>query len=685
MRKGICAKLQASDRWALGLPLVVLAALYLLTAPRSVTFEDAGLFLTTSFHWGLPHPPGYPLYTALTHFLMQVVPLEAAIVGSLMSILCGLGAVAGTYFLFLEFAQPRALAALGCLLVGLGQTFWNQMVVPEVYALHTLLFVWLWVFALRTARAPSQKHSIIMFWLLGLSLANHWPLVIVSGPLVLFAVWPVRNLLWRRWPQLAGGLALSFSIYLLLYVRSRSGTQYLFLGPMGTLSDVWGYITRSYYKLADSQAPFKAGETLKFIGSYVWNQGVLELTPLSLPLFIAGFRQLWSQHRHLALQLLYGLLSTSVVLATSLHFEFNELNYNVFRVFHLIPHVCFVFVCIVGVQAIAELQQKWGYAIACALVSATVLAATTFGALTNNFRGDDLAEGYSKLILDSLPKNAVLFAATDADVGPMAYVNGVLGHRSDVRLMTQTGVFFPDRLFDPFEFGRTARTKATKDFLSQHAPVYSTKKFDILEKEKNLPLNFKYNGIYYLVDASFVNEPPKTREMIEAADRLATAELQRPWLFNWRYHRNVVMSRLCNLLVLNGREDHRAFSENRSCRVVLAKHLRATKRFAESSAILRQIIANDSRFMVSSEIIDMYNVDLLNQLDFVNVGVQGAAQKMAHVRDAVEFASQSLNLYDGCDHPVAEVIQSIQPNPGWTTTTETRLRKFQECQKPARS
>lgn len=677
MQKEVIERLRTNSRSLLWLALGFLAFLYISTAPRTVTFEDAGLFLATSFDWGLPHPPGYPLYTFLVHWLMKISPLTPAFTSSLFSVLCGLGACYFSYLIIKEYTASQLQAALGALLVGLGQTFWNQMVVPEVYALHCLIFSAFWFFGLRTAAEPNSKNIYSMYAIFGLGLANHWPLLILSSPIVLIAVWPVRNILLRQWTKLVPGLLIAFGLYYLMYVRSNSGAQYMFLGPIDSLSDLWGYVNREYYKLADSQAPLKPLEVLKFIGSYIFNQFVLEISPIAIPFFIAGLMHLYKTQKPVVLTLGYGMLSTPVVLALVLHFEFNDLNYNVYRVFHLVSHICFVIFVITGVRiAIKKFKT-----LTLAGLASIVVLSTVGGLIVNNFRTDSLAEGYARLILDSLPQKAVLFAATDADVGPMSYVNGVLGHRSDVKLMTQTGVFFPDIMFDPFEFGRRARAKATKEFLVRHAPVYSTKKFDILDKEKDLPLSFKYNGIYYLIDSSFSSDAPKIPAMIEAADRLAREQLERKWLFNWPYHRNVVMSRLCNLLVLNGKENHPAFTENRSCRLVFAKHLRATKRFTESSAIVRDIIQNDSFLLVSGEKVDLYNVDLMNQLDWVNIGVNGTNDRLAYVRQAVDFASQALDLYDGCDHPIVEVIKSIQPNPGWLPATTERLRKFEACRK----
>ena len=43
----------------------LLSAVYWLTLPPGVTFEDTGLFATVCYNAGIAHPPGYPLHTLL--------------------------------------------------------------------------------------------------------------------------------------------------------------------------------------------------------------------------------------------------------------------------------------------------------------------------------------------------------------------------------------------------------------------------------------------------------------------------------------------------------------------------------------------------------------------------------------------------------------------------------------------
>ena len=49
--------------------VLVMLSVYLWSAPRTVVLEDDGFFILAAYFNGIAHPPGYPLYTVLGHFM----------------------------------------------------------------------------------------------------------------------------------------------------------------------------------------------------------------------------------------------------------------------------------------------------------------------------------------------------------------------------------------------------------------------------------------------------------------------------------------------------------------------------------------------------------------------------------------------------------------------------------------
>lgn len=53
-------------------------AVYLLTACRTLSDGDSAEIAAATAVFGVPHPPGYPLYTLLTGTLARLLPLDPA-------------------------------------------------------------------------------------------------------------------------------------------------------------------------------------------------------------------------------------------------------------------------------------------------------------------------------------------------------------------------------------------------------------------------------------------------------------------------------------------------------------------------------------------------------------------------------------------------------------------------------
>lgn len=213
-----------------GLPALLLffclAPLYLSTAPRTVVLEDDGLFILSSWFLRIEHPPGYPLFVLLGKLATLFVPLGS--VAWRVHALSGLLAAAACVVLFLiarrlGLGRPAALLAAAGL--GVSATFWEQAIIADVYALHTLLFLMLLYLALpRHSGVPSTvalgmpRRLTLSALLFGLALANHWPLLLLSTPalvvLWLPALWRERRAALRATPWALVLLLLGLTPYL---------------------------------------------------------------------------------------------------------------------------------------------------------------------------------------------------------------------------------------------------------------------------------------------------------------------------------------------------------------------------------------------------------------------------------------------------------------------------------------
>lgn len=162
-----------------------LLAVYVYTAPPGIRGGDSGELLAESCHFGIPHPPGYPLINLLHYAVSSlartgILPVPsttpsgdcASSTGSTVAfwanILAGLfgSATAVLTALCIEewtrgsnAAYNPGAAATGALLFCLSPLAWEYSTGAEVFALNNLLVATSLYLTARSVRRPSMKVS----------------------------------------------------------------------------------------------------------------------------------------------------------------------------------------------------------------------------------------------------------------------------------------------------------------------------------------------------------------------------------------------------------------------------------------------------------------------------------------------------------------------------------------------
>jgi len=192
----------------------VVFASYLLTLSPTLTFWDAGEFITTAYILGIPHPPGTPLFVLIGH-VFGMLPLGLSFAVK-MNVMSALVSSVGCFFYFLVLASilgriDRAMGwalpapimnagALAAVLVGAwGQTQWSNSTETEVYsvALATIALVTFLVFywADHLEEGKDWNLLLLVVFLTGLSIGNHLMALLVMPAVVVFVVVTV----WERY------------------------------------------------------------------------------------------------------------------------------------------------------------------------------------------------------------------------------------------------------------------------------------------------------------------------------------------------------------------------------------------------------------------------------------------------------------------------------------------------------
>ena len=120
------------DRVAMAILGLAAAVLYGLTLCPTVYWYDSAEFSAHAVTLGVPHPPGYPLYTLVAH-LFTWLPGEPAVGVNRMSLVFGVGAVLLLFHLIRQLGGSLRAAIVGAAMLATLRTFWANAVVAEVY------------------------------------------------------------------------------------------------------------------------------------------------------------------------------------------------------------------------------------------------------------------------------------------------------------------------------------------------------------------------------------------------------------------------------------------------------------------------------------------------------------------------------------------------------------------------
>ena len=417
--------------WLVDLAAGALALLvYGATLAPTITWRnsgaDSGDLVTAAFTLGIPHPPGYPLYTliaaAFAHLPFgepaQNVGFFSALAAAASTILISRSARA------LISDQPRnwvssLVPPSIALVIAFAPLFWSQATVAEIYALNVLI-----VSGFLTALLSGSRARLFLATLaFGLGLAHHLTIVLVA-PAALVLLYGGH---WSRRDLLLAGVIGGLPLFLYLYLPVRALAQPpVNWGDPRTAQGFWWTVSAVPYHgylfgltLADVYPRLGLVVQSLFAQYNVWGValglwGIAQMT----------FSQDGNLQRRLAGLTLAFLLAAvySIVYVTR-----NSLVY-------LLPAiVIFALWIAYGLADLANrIPGRWGGA---ALVIALILwpgcnFASNYAAM--DLSQDRTALAYAQQSLSGVPRDAVLLADGDEHLFALMYCRYVVATDSAV-------------------------------------------------------------------------------------------------------------------------------------------------------------------------------------------------------------------------------------------------------------
>ena len=440
--------------FAVGVGVVALA-LFVSTLAPTVTAEDSGELIAAAWHFGIPHPPGYPLWTLLCGLFMHLVPFgEIAWRANLFSAVCSAAAAVVAYAALRQLGLRMSVAAAAALVWVWAKWSWSQSVITEVYGLNSLLTAGVLWCVLRWHRTGGDRPLVVVSLLLGLGMAHHHVIAFV-GLAVLVWVLVLRPALVLRWRLVLVCLA-AFVVGLLPYMYlpiRASAKPVMNWGDPSTLHRAWAHVTReSYGSLGPTVAGAprslpRLGAQLAYLGESVCD----DLTPwLAIPAGL-GLLVLARRNRRVLLLVVLWLLCTGPLFVAVANFDLDRSTRWLMRVFFIpVPLGLALSFGFLLEWLRAGVYQKlprvrWLAAVITVLL---VVAGPVVQAVSHRDRCDYsnywYAYDHAENLLACMMPDALVLSYVDSNTFPLVYLLLVEGKRPDVLLASYSGRIRPE-------------------------------------------------------------------------------------------------------------------------------------------------------------------------------------------------------------------------------------------------
>jgi len=446
------------EKWALLGIFAAMLGVYVFTMPRTVTFEDSGFFIMSSYFNGISHPPGYPLHSVLGKIFSYFPVGTVAFRINLMSAFFGALSCSLLYVVAKSlFNKGRLIPLTVAIAYGLSRVFWSQAIIAEVYTLNTFFTFLLMAGAIYFKESGNVKLLYALAFIFGLSLTNHYPLIGLSTIILLCFVWPQWRLIARKLPLVLLFGFLGLFPYLYMYFRSQDPDLiYSFHGPLNSFDEFWFFFRRHHYAELETSVSANISDKIRFT-VFAFKELFRQMTLLGGVFGLIGFVLQWKRWpKHICWGLTLGFVASSFLLVGFLlDFDWDLQKKFLYRVYPIVPYgIMALWIGLFleklkdGLKDLFKSKEKWVLASACVVFIVGIFIDNYY---YNNRRNDTAARDYAKAILDAMPEGgANYFTHGDVDAAPLGYMNMVEGHRSDVTLYNDSGMCFNQTaLFHP--------------------------------------------------------------------------------------------------------------------------------------------------------------------------------------------------------------------------------------------
>ncbi len=408
--------------------------LFLLFQAIGISGGDSGDLVTAAFEFGVPHPPGYPLYTMFV-WLATRLPLftpawRAGLVSSLPHAITLV-----LVFLLTKRLSGSILAGLFAVFMALGNyLFFLYSVTPEVFALFDLFIILVIYLLFLWDETKNPPYLYLFSFIFGLSLTHHHVMLFLVPAMGWFLYNHYKN--YKRYTIYISGFV--FLLGLLPYLYIPFAARGAAIVNWDRAIDVQGFVrlvTRQDYGsfVANSfygSLPIHRLLQLQAYGKFL----LLDFTWIGIALGLVGFIFLWKQKRRMFWLLFLTLLFIGPGFFFYASFPLmNRFSLGTYERF-LLPSYTILSVALgVGWGQLVKWGKwgKWGVLLFLLPLLIGSMTVWRFWGLREDRTADQLGQD----ILAGLPQGSILLLSRDTPLFVSQYVRYGLGVRSDVILL----------------------------------------------------------------------------------------------------------------------------------------------------------------------------------------------------------------------------------------------------------
>ncbi|MDI6850453.1 MAG: DUF2723 domain-containing protein [bacterium] len=340
--------------------------IFFMTTAPTIVFWDVGEFLACSVIFGVPHPPGTPLYVLLGRF-MTIIPLpldtlykiihpgsypvNAVLKITLIAMLTGALTASFVYLILYDLIKilyketPPLFAHLAGIFAGLmailAKVNWENSIEAETYTPANFIIVFLTWLALKWYREKddpaSTRYLIFSGYLLTLGIGFHLTSFAFFPALLLFTFIVKKELYWDK--NTIGLLGITFFLLASLQIAYEPGTLGIGILVLGIALMAYYIVTEVFRKFKGTEIPY---EIIWIILALVYVAGLVTKSPYLIiggALLITGLlyyeAKLYKDWKGLAVLFMFlGFVLEITMVLRAIHNPYiNEADPSTFRAF----------------------------------------------------------------------------------------------------------------------------------------------------------------------------------------------------------------------------------------------------------------------------------------------------------------------------------------------------------------